>query len=582
MKQPVLYAPVQALALLKRCGVKSSSILTMFLLALSRVAVDTISAVLFAVVLYVLLGIGMGKPAWLGMLPTFFSTLSNEVLLIVLGLALIVCKAILAPLLSRLRGQLVDRWALRVAMATLNAELMSRASDARQVHAQGRNITVNVTVSRVIMGGVFPSLDLLTEILIVTALLSYLSWHLPMQGAALLGGLLATGILFVLLQRRLRRAPVGQLLSVQEQMHRWVTDSSAGLRELQLYGRIPEVLNNYRPLARTFAELTSHDRAQQDAQGPIVELAMLFLVGGVVFGLRHYAPQTDLAAVALCSAIGLRLLPAVRRILMALQGLGYVQGSIEQLHALLNRVRQTKVAAVTNIGNLPSEQLLICEELYYSYPGATHAVLEGVNLRLGRGEWLGLVGASGAGKSTFVDLLIGQLQPTSGRLVWGREPGIGYVGAITTLFPGSLRDNIVLFGPPVDDSGLIQALSIAGLSAWLARLPAGLDTPVAQFEQAISSGERQRLGLARAIVHAGDLLILDEATAALDDVTERHFVQSLKAARPELAVLLVTHRLSALRHTNRAVALQGGRLLSVDVQGGDPRASSTTWSETAC
>lgn len=107
------------------------------------------------------------------------------------------------------------------------------------------------------MGGVFPSLDLLTELLVAAVLLVYLSWHLPLMGAGLLLGLVLAGGVVVLLRRLLGRRDLGLRLQLQEQMHRWVTDSSHCLRELQLYGRVPAVLERYKPLAHTFAEATS-------------------------------------------------------------------------------------------------------------------------------------------------------------------------------------------------------------------------------------------------------------------------------------------------------------------------------------
>ncbi|MBC9250139.1 hypothetical protein A9179_07620 [Pseudomonas alcaligenes] len=535
----------------------------MLLLALARAIVDAVSAMLFAVVLAMLLGVGMGAPAWLGGLWVQLLALPVEALLAWLIVVLMLCKAVLAPFLGRLRGRLIDRWSVALAMRALAAELTPAASGGRQTHAQGRNITVNFTVSRVIMGGVFPSLDLLTELLVVAVLLAYLSWHLPLMGAGMLLGLALVGGAVGLLRRRFGRRDLNFHLRLQEQMHRWVTDSSHCLRELQLYGRVSAVLERYSPLARTFAESTSRERLQQDAQAPVVELGVLLMLAGAVFVLHQLAPQTDLTSVALCTAIGLRLLPALRRVFAATQLVAQVQGSIFELHALLDRAdclaAQRSAPRVTP---MQAPRLMLCETLGYRYPGALEAVLRDVSTHLERGEWLGLVGMSGAGKSTLVDLLIGQLQPTSGTLVWAGSPVIGYAGASSTLLPGTLRDNIGLFGQHYTDVELGQALAIAGLAGWLVKRPQGLDTPVGEFEQHLSGGERQRLGLARAFLHAQDLLILDEATAALDELIEGAFLSALKVAKPHLAVLLITHRLSALRHAHRAVLLVDGRLES--------------------
>lgn len=174
-----------------------------------------------------------------------------------------------------------------------------------------------------------------------------------------------------------------------------------------------------------------------------------------------------------------------------------------------------------------------------------------------------MVGESGVGKSTLVDVLIGELQPSQGSLQWLDLPAehrtIGYAASGTTLIPGTLRDNLAFLGSGTEQV-LREALTIAGVDALLKRLPLGLDTPVEAFEQQLSSGERQRIGLARAVAHAKVLLILDEATAALDQLSESRFLQALRAARPELAVVLITHRLTALRHTDRNVLMADGTL----------------------
>ncbi|WP_437882695.1 ATP-binding cassette domain-containing protein [Pseudomonas sp. LRF_L74] len=548
---------VSVFSLITRCGVKGRNVFLMLMLALLRACVDTASAMLFALALYVLLG----RSAATSVMPDIWpeEDISAGVILTLLAIALVVCKAILAPLLSYVRGQLIDRWSLQVSVAALEAELTRALDGAPQEHAQGRNITVNLMVSRVMIGGVFPSLDLVTESLVVTALLAYLSWHFPLLGGLFLMGVLLMSGVWLAAQHVLKHRQGEVRAGLQEHMHRWVTDSSACQREIQLYGRVPAVLAGYRPLAWQFAKVTSRERMQQDVQAPIIELALLFILGATLFGVRQHAEQLDIGAVALCSAIGLRLLPALRRMFLSMRRLTYVQASVEQLHALLDASERTWVCPL-HIAELPAGQLLSGNAIAYAYSGTQSHVLHNLDLQIDQGEWLGLVGVSGAGKSTLVDLLIGQRSPTEGGLVWRHAPAIGYAGAQASLLPGTLRENVALLNEPVDDGILIQALSIAGMSTWLDRLPDGLDTPVTQFESHLSSGERQRLGLARAVLHAHDLLVLDEATAALDELTERRFLEALRATRPALAVLLITHRLSALRYVDRSVLLTKGKL----------------------
>lgn len=553
---PLWRLPQQALAFVARCGVPAISIVGMLVLLLARAVVDTLAALLLAGVLAALIPgvapVSRGNP-WLSWLDHHSGGWLSPVLALVLSLA--VCKVVVTPLLSAWRGRLTDRWTLQVSMAVFARELSVGSGARPDSQGHGSNLAVNQWVPRVMGSTVLVSLDLLSEVIVTGLILCVLLEREPLPSLLLIAALAVVLPASLALSRRLGRTPGAGRVRSQLLMQRWVADSVACLRELHLYQRTSAVLARYRPVAAGYARAIARERTVTEVQAPVLELLLLLALGAAVLVAGDTPGQANLQSLTLFAAMGLRLLPSLRRIAFCLQTLGFTRSYFERLGA----DRQPPPGAPA-----PAAQgatLLQCTALTFAYPGADQPVIRDLTLTAGAGEWLGVVGESGAGKSTLVDLLMGELVPQAGTVRWGLadsgRPAIGYAGASTTLIPGTLRDNVSLLGEQAD-SALLEALTLAGFGKVLARLGSGLDTPVEVFEQQLSGGERQRIGLARALAHAGHLLILDEATAALDQLSEQRFLQHLRTARPGLAVLLVTHRLSALQFTDRSLVLVDG------------------------
>lgn len=555
----LLAMPLTALAFVARCGVSASNIAAMLGLLLAKAVNDALSAVLLAGTLAMLMP-SMGQPSKAaiplasisGNLPGGgFAPIGWMLLMLVL------CKAVLAPALVWLRGQMIDGWTLHVSM-TVFARILQPSADASALtQGQGSNVAVNHVVPRVMSGTILPSLDLLTELVVVSVILVVLMSREPLATLMLVLALsLGVGISAVL-SRHLGAGQGAGRVKNQALMQRWVADSIACLRELHLYRRSPAVLDRFRPVARRYAKLLAFERTFTDVQAPIMELLFLVALCGTIM-LASRSWHVDLPLLALFSAMGLRLIPGFRRIVSSLQLIDFSRPYFHHLGWKAEPWQPPEPDLA------PSSDLLTCTGLRFGYPDMRDPLISNLDLHLKAGEWVGVVGESGSGKSTLVDLLIGQLHASAGRIRWksveGARPGIGYAGATTALIPGSLRDNIDLLAARWDDQQLSAALNIVGIDHLVKRWPAGLDTPVDAFDQRISSGERQRIGLARALLHASDLLILDEATAPLDQLTEARFLSGLRAARPELTVLLITHRLAALQHTDRDLLLVNGAL----------------------
>lgn len=198
------------------------------------------------------------------------------------------------------------------------------------------------------------------------------------------------------------------------------------------------------------------------------------------------------------------------------------------------------------------------QSLSYTYPGSPMPTIKQVSLQLQEGQWLGLTGVTGAGKTSLIKLLLGILPADRGRLVGPDAEDLAWVPQQAQLFKGTIRSNLLLAQDQASDQDLWQALALAQADDFVAE-KGGLDAQVTAFGRNFSGGQRQRLTLARALLKAKKGLILDDATSALDYATESRLLSGLKAARPDLMVIMISQRLNALRFADDILVLEDGQ-----------------------
>lgn len=214
------------------------------------------------------------------------------------------------------------------------------------------------------------------------------------------------------------------------------------------------------------------------------------------------------------------------------------------------------------------------ENVCYHYPSEEKLVVKNLNLNVKAGERIAVVGSSGSGKSTIMNLLIGLLSPTSGRILIDGKPldempmqayrrHISVVPQNSILFAGSIRDNITYGLTSYSKKALERAVEDADVNEFLPSLPNGLDSNVGEHGDKLSGGQKQRVCIARALIRNPSILILDEATSALDNVAEYHVQKAIEKLIQERTTFIVAHRLSTIRNADRIVVMEEGEMVEV-------------------
>ncbi len=431
------------------------------------------------------------------------------------------------------------------------------------------------TIQRFTTGFLVSLLIVLGELLVVVALIIVLMLIEPL---ATFGAVLVLGIPTTLIYRSMQRrlAASGRLAErSMGSMIQWTEQAIGGIKETLVVGRALFFIDHQGYHAQRFADswrsvmlLSSIPRLVVDtlAVSAMVAIALVILMRGQ--DMQSLLPLLGMFAVA-----AIRLMPSTSRIASGLAQLRFLYATTEVVYNELRAIERARPAPTRAPSlPLPFERSIVLEHLSYRYPSMPQRAIEDVSLEIPRGHWIGLIGPTGAGKTTLVDLMLGLFVPTAGRILvdgydlqdhvvaWQRN--IGYVPQDVYLMDDTVRRNVA-FGLPdheIDDDLVWRALRAAEVDNLVRSLPGGLDAIVGERGDRLSGGERQRLGIARALYHDPQVLVVDEGTANLDNETEAEIVRTLAGLRGEKTIIVVAHRLPLVRNCDCVYLLEHGRV----------------------
>ena len=304
------------------------------------------------------------------------------------------------------------------------------------------------------------------------------------------------------------------------------------------------------------------------------------VIGAFLIATFQFLRTDALQAVTILTiflAASARISPALLRVQ---QGLLTLKGSAASAGPSLDLIASSinqNVDAASETDREISEFIATVDvrALSFRYSNLDDFALSDINLKVSPGEIVALVGPSGSGKSTLVDLILGLQQPATGEVLISNQapincirmfPGmIGYVPQETSIFEGTIRENVSLGFAENEftDEQIMKALEIAALKSLVEDSPLGLNTLVGERGTRISGGQKQRLGIARAMLTQPKLLVFDEATSALDGQTEHEISESINSLKGLSTVVIIAHRLSTVKNADKIVYLDKGKIISV-------------------
>jgi len=354
-----------------------------------------------------------------------------------------------------------------------------------------------------------------------------------------------------------------------------MSETFGGIKEIVMTGREEYFRGRFSSNVRQLAHLNRKFVTLLGIPRLYLELLSVAGLAALVLSMLALgrASESLLPLLALFAGGAFRLMPAINRITFAFQSLRMGRPIVEVLQA--NVLRNVFIKPNTqDTAPIRLKQSIRFEDVSYSYPSAEKSVLEGLSFEIEKGSQVGIVGTTGAGKSTLVDILLGLLKPARGRVtVDGKDISsnlrswqnlVGYVPQTIYLLDSSIRANVA-FGVTeneVDDKKVFRALDLAQLREFVDELPNGMNEFVGERGVRLSGGQRQRIGIARALYLDPQVLVFDEATSALDEETENDVMQSVEYLRNNRTVLIVTHRLSALQKCDRVITIGNGTISS--------------------
>lgn len=365
----------------------------------------------------------------------------------------------------------------------------------------------------------------------------------------------------------------------KSKIYQWMNQSLGGIKEIKVLNREKSFVEQYDHYFSQYVRVLRLNRLIGVIPKYIIEMVsmtglLLAIIVKIFFGqkdLAEFVPQLAVFAVA-----AFRLLPSVGRINEHLSAVLYAMPSLDLIYNDLKEIEQLDITEQEKNEQWKFTEKIMVKNIVYHYPDSEVNVIEDAGFEIRKGTTVAFIGASGAGKSTMVDILLGLLPPQYGKIyaddmniyrnlsTWQKE--IGYIPQTIYLSDDTIRNNVA-FGigeNEIDEQSVIHALQQAQLYEFVDSLVDGLDTFVGDRGVRLSGGQRQRIGIARALYHDPEILVLDEATSALDNETESAVMEAIEKLQGQKTIVIIAHRLTTIKNADVVYQVENGKVEKKD------------------
>lgn len=430
------------------------------------------------------------------------------------------------------------------------------------------------------------SLMLISEIMVIAVLTAVLLFVNPATTLAAVGVMGGLAYLFFRGVRS-QTGKRGKLYQYHhDQIYKWVNQAFGSIKETKLLGCEDFFVNAFTDHFSGYS--FSQRYLDMVSLMPRLFIETLTVVGmliiAIVMLLQGQVVKSLLPTLALFAVAAYRLMPSFHRIVGMVTMIRYFMPAVNVVYRdleLLENVGSSADAPSKDhrtCAKIPFEQSIELKSVAYRYPETNSPAIDGVSLIIPKGRSVAFVGATGAGKTTLVDLIVGLLKPTQGAVLVdgknihddlaGWQRNIGYIPQTIYLCDDTIRRNVA-FGLPddrINDDQVWSALEAAQLKAFVHDLPDKLDTYVGERGARLSGGERQRIGIARCLYYNPEILVLDEATSSLDTATEQEVARAIETLMENKTLIVIAHRLSTIKNCDAICELCDGKLIRTDYE----------------
>lgn len=379
------------------------------------------------------------------------------------------------------------------------------------------------------------------------------------------------------------RKEIGRYGSIQAKcaavMSKWINQGFGSIKETKVMQRENFFTEEF---YKAYSQFTDSVREYQFIQRIPRAIIELLTIGGIlaliaVKMLLKGNPDSLMASLGVLALAAVRIMPSLNRVVSLFNDIKFNMPLFNEIYDDFMVVKRNKDFAERNLFKAAPQRMkfdneISVEKLSFAYPSkAEKDVLKEASFKIPKGSFCGIIGPSGAGKTTFVDILLGLLPPKSGTIyvdgqdIYKNTSGwlnnIAYVPQTIYLIDASIRENIA-FGHTVDeidDEKVERVLKMAELYDFVQSLPDGVQTNVGDMGNKLSGGQKQRIGIARALYNEPAVLVLDEATSALDNNTERQITNTILKLKGKITIIAIAHRLSTLEECDFKIRFENGK-----------------------
>ena len=355
---------------------------------------------------------------------------------------------------------------------------------------------------------------------------------------------------------------------------KWMQQGIFGIKDVKVAAKENYFLKTFSDAYYKLAGITRRYSVYNNAPKLVIEaVCMVGLLGYMLIcvcaGRDMITMLPMLSAFALAAV---RLMPSINRISTLLSTIAYYEPSLNFVCDNLNIVNLKDADFKENKGSCRPDKMIKLSGITYAYPNTERKIFDNADMEIPVGKSVGVIGPSGAGKTTIIDVLLGLLEPSSGKVLCDDKDikedykawlsNIGYIAQNIYMLDTTIRANVA-FGvdeKDADEDRIWEVLKEAQMDEYIKTLPEGLDTVIGDRGVRLSGGQRQRIGIARALYHDPELLVFDEATSALDNDTEAAIMEAINSLKGKKTMVIIAHRLKTIENCDILYKVENGKI----------------------